>query len=394
MKNLIYLILIITLSYSCSEKDKTIKEVLNDVYEKYSISKSISYDIDYKMKYLNKDDTISIEAKCKLIRDTSDTLFNGFVWHETSDSTELYYDLKKIYSIYHAKKTITEYDAHKGQSWAMTGTVSGDIKDVFFLNIEKLKSILNDTTAKIHMAKATVNNMDYWRVTIKYPDDGDMTDMRKILLINRDEDVIEKISFKVKFQGNYQYTEWSLKNVKFDVVEKDYIKNRVKKFSKAYKYEVYKEEKYVEPELLKNGAHAPDFSGEIYPTGKESNLSDYKGKVVILDFWYMSCFWCIKAIPHMNELYKKYKDKGLIVLGVNSKNNNEKDKHKIPNFLKHNEMSYPIIFTDNTPDSLYLVSGYPTIYMMDKKGKIVFSQAGFSENLKDTLNIILKKLLR
>ncbi|MFC2131863.1 TlpA disulfide reductase family protein [Bacteroidota bacterium] len=393
MKKILLTLLSIAFLLACSEKEKTVEEVLNEVSEIYSEHNSISYNVDFRTKYINIDDTIQVIGSCKLIRDSSDTLFGGIISYETNDSIGVYYNLEKIYSINHKELKITEYDTPFNQKWAITGSTRGDLIQVPFFETQFFLKLTEDTTNKFLIENDMIHNKEHWKITCMFPDGEQFTETEQIFWINKDKYQINKISGRIKYQGNYQYQEWVLKDIEFDKVKKNDIDSEFNKLMKCYKIETYTETDSDDPELLENGSIAPLFSGEKYLSGKTINLQDFKDKIVILDFWFMACHWCNEAIPHLNELFNKYKDKGVVFLGVNSIDIKEKDRKKIPVFLKYNEMNYPIIFIDHKTDSIYHVSGYPTIYLIDRKGKIVFSQAGFSEDLKDTLEVYIKKLI-
>ena len=103
----------------------------------------------------------------------------------------------------------------------------------------------------------------------------------------------------------------------------------------------------------------------------------------------MDCFPCIKAIPHLNEMYHQYKDKGLRVVGVDPFDNNEKDLKRFPNFLNNNTVDYPIVFIDREEVKNFKVRVYPTFYLVDEKGKVLHSQLGFSEEMTEKIDSIV-----
>ena len=72
---------------------------------------------------------------------------------------------------------------------------------------------------------------------------------------------------------------------------------------------------YVEPQLLADGTTAPDFTVQD-KDGKPVKLSDYAGKVVVLDFWATWCGPCMSSMPHTNQVAKKFADQGVVVLAV------------------------------------------------------------------------------
>ncbi len=103
----------------------------------------------------------------------------------------------------------------------------------------------------------------------------------------------------------------------------------------------------------------------------------------------MYCKPCIEAILHLNALYKKYKDDGLIVLGVNLQDNLEKKKERILRFLDHTKVDYLKIFVDKKVDKKDNVSGYPTFYIIDRNGRITYSGAGYGKGTEKELKKVL-----
>ena len=119
---------------------------------------------------------------------------------------------------------------------------------------------------------------------------------------------------------------------------------------------------------------APDFNLKKFDGGM-AKLSDYRGKVVILDFWATWCPPCIKEIPDFVELQKEYGDKGLAILGISLDQN---PKQALPAFIKKYKVNYPILLTDGKVDKAFGgVTGIPTTFVIDRKGEIYKQYVGF-----------------
>ncbi len=113
--------------------------------------------------------------------------------------------------------------------------------------------------------------------------------------------------------------------------------------------------------------------------GEEHTLSDYKGKVVFINFWATWCPPCKKEMPDIEELYQEYNlnQDDLIILGITNPssseypNNSDVSEKEIIAFLKDNEYTFPTLF-DETGEILnqYNISAFPTTFMIDKEGNI------------------------
>jgi cytochrome c-type biogenesis protein len=123
---------------------------------------------------------------------------------------------------------------------------------------------------------------------------------------------------------------------------------------------------------------APDFT-LFDQFGNEHTLSDYKGKVVFLNFWATWCPPCQKEMPHIEELYAEYNfnEDDVVILGVaNPKSddypyNQDVSEDEIKEFLTDNEYTFPVVF-DVTGDIFkkYFIQSFPTTFMIDKEGNI------------------------
>ena len=129
--------------------------------------------------------------------------------------------------------------------------------------------------------------------------------------------------------------------------------------------------------------------------GKPVKLSDYKGKVVILDFWATWCPPCRKEIPHFNDLSKAYGDKGLVVLGVSV---DEGGPAAVKKFKGGNEVGYRIAMVDEKTYGIYQNylpeeerGGIPFTFVLDKDGNIREHYVGYRE--KAEFEKVVKALL-
>jgi len=116
------------------------------------------------------------------------------------------------------------------------------------------------------------------------------------------------------------------------------------------------------------GQTAPDFS-TLNIKGEKVSLSQYRGKVVILNFWASWCPPCKEEMPSMELLHQKFKDQGLVMLAVNVEENGQE---AVTQFLQKNPYSFPILLDeDATIQNTYGVFRFPETFIIDKNGVII-----------------------
>lgn len=135
---------------------------------------------------------------------------------------------------------------------------------------------------------------------------------------------------------------------------------------------------------------APDFTlNDI--NGEKVNLSEFRGKVVLLNFWATWCGPCRAEMPSLNNLYNEFKDKGLVVLAV-SVDTSEKP---VRSFIKDLKLSFPVLMDKNKAVSFdeYGVFGLPTTFLINKNGmiteKIMGEREWDSPQMKEKISRLL-----
>lgn len=124
---------------------------------------------------------------------------------------------------------------------------------------------------------------------------------------------------------------------------------------------------FAEEEIPREGSMAPHFTLTGLD-GKTYELSDYRGKPMLINFWGSWCEPCVREMPAIQRQYEKWKDQGLVVLGVNL----DESKVTVQSFVKQNGVTFPILFDKELRmRDRYAVRYYPTTFYVDAGGKIV-----------------------
>ncbi len=127
---------------------------------------------------------------------------------------------------------------------------------------------------------------------------------------------------------------------------------------------------------------APDFSLPLLAAPGKITLSEYRGDVVYVTFWASWCVPCREEMPFLSALWQRHRDEGLQVIGINV----DEDGEAARKFALDFNIEFPLVRDeDRSVSKLYHVAGYPSHYVLDRRGKVRYSALGFTET--DTLAV-------
>jgi thiol-disulfide isomerase/thioredoxin len=124
---------------------------------------------------------------------------------------------------------------------------------------------------------------------------------------------------------------------------------------------------------------APDFAGlGTWFNSAPLKLADLRGKVVLVNFWTYGCVNCVNTLPHVTALYAKYRDRGLVVVGIHTPEFPfERSASNVQAALKRHGITYPVAQdNDSKTWNAYRNRYWPAQYIVDQNGKIVFQHDG------------------
>ena len=134
------------------------------------------------------------------------------------------------------------------------------------------------------------------------------------------------------------------------------------------------------------GSPAPNISIVDVHTGKTAKLADYRGQVVVLDFFASWCIPCRASLPLTQKIHKRYGGRGLTVMGIDGEG-----RGKIKQFMSGSHYTFPVYTDRDTSASrAYKANAIPTIAIIDKDGRLTFYAVGPQE--KSTMDAELKKV--
>jgi peroxiredoxin len=135
------------------------------------------------------------------------------------------------------------------------------------------------------------------------------------------------------------------------------------------------------------GKPSPDWSLQGLD-GKPHALADYRGQVVVLDFWFRGCGWCVKAMPEMNTLAERFRGRPVAVLGMNT-DAKEEDARFVADAMG---LKYQTLRAQGIPEK-YGVRGFPTVILIGPDGVVRDIHAGYSPTLGADLERAIQEIL-
>jgi thiol-disulfide isomerase/thioredoxin len=122
--------------------------------------------------------------------------------------------------------------------------------------------------------------------------------------------------------------------------------------------------------------------------GRTHALEQYRGKVLVLDFWYRGCGWCMRAMPQVKRIASHYRGRPVAVFGMNN-DHNEEDARFV---VREMQLDYPVLRSQELPGK-YGVQGFPTLIIIDQQGKVADIHVGYSPQLYEEVTAAVDRLL-
>jgi len=135
---------------------------------------------------------------------------------------------------------------------------------------------------------------------------------------------------------------------------------------------------------------APDFTLKSR-NGENLKLSEFRGDVVMVNFWASWCGPCRQEMPLLDQLYKRYQPLGFTILGVNV----EEDSSAAEKVLKDIPVNFPILFDKtNEVSKLYGISAMPSTFLVDRNGNLRYLHKGYLPGYEDEYQRQIRELIR
>ncbi len=126
------------------------------------------------------------------------------------------------------------------------------------------------------------------------------------------------------------------------------------------------------------GSEAPDFTLRKF-AGPTASLSDFRGDLVLLDFWSTTCGPCERQMPHLKSLESEFADDGFRVVSINTDPPQRSRNRNVGHYLEHWDLEFDVLLDDGRAQAAYDVTRIPTMVLVDRDGRFARVYNGFTQ---------------
>jgi thiol-disulfide isomerase/thioredoxin len=400
-QHILFSVLMVT-SITLSAQDPV--ELIHKSFSKCQSVKSGYYEMTFFMHYMDEHDSPITPFTCHFKKLADDSIYSSAFHY-----SQLYEDGEKKYVLYTGNEFVNYFI---GDS---TGTImrkpewASEIKSyshnyTFYSPLTNRKSrplpdessLTDSLYIFSYIGEEDVNDFHCYHVQVNEipvnePDDDYQTLRQEFhFWINTDDYI--PVQFTIAFDmlmnndTMYQFERYTLDKYELELQDIDqYIGlASIPSYVKLEEYKPYEPPPLLPADTIAPVWKLPDLKGDSV------SLMDLKGNIVLVDFFYKSCYPCMQALPALQQLHEKYGDKGVRVIGIDPYDTIEEG---IEEFLAKRGVTYTVLLGGREVAKTYRVSGYPTMYLIDQIGKVITVQVGFGEGVEEELEkIILEHL--
>ncbi|MFD0765207.1 TlpA family protein disulfide reductase [Mucilaginibacter lutimaris] len=373
---------LLILTMLCTSKVYAQISLFDNLINKIENYKSLSYKSVNKRRDMSADTTIALNNEA-FLKAPNDKLFGYHYRLETNHTTEafnriLLYDGKDQTILSLSDSTF--FPSHEG---------TGNFDQSLIGTLKFLRNRYNKKTFKVTQLRDTViNGVTNSHIIANVYDTIENNEhlySNRDYYLNKQTDlpslvtIIGRYKYNGLVSGYYDETRYS--DYKMDNTD---INDSLFLIPKGF---TPRQDKAANA-LLAVGTSAPDWT-LFDANGKQTSLNDLKGKVVMMDFYYIGCSGCMASINPLKAIYEKYKNKGLVIASLTARDS----KKAVLDFEKRYKISYSGYIGAADVVRSYNVTAFPTFYFIDKAGKIANVFVGYTPDFENKLNTIISKLL-
>lgn len=378
------------LNANLSAQDQ-VQKFLNNYLDKRDSYTAFRSKVDLDSKLFNMNAPVLISANVEIVRAQHDTIFGAWLYVET-DSLLFIYNHGRLYRVDKKNGTIQTAIAAENPGLWISSTWVGDFTEQAFISKNQTaRTILSNAEIQHKIVDTLISSWPCKGFYYYPPDQDNFTDQSVFVAIDTIEHMLRKRTTSIWFQENEQYRAWTYDHPTYGQQTELTLlsKELVSKLATASKYEAFMSNDSIMKAIDYSSLH-----GKIMGTQTLLDVKNIDADVILLDFWYSSCYPCMKTIPEINKLYDHFKGQKVAVYGVNIIDDEVSNKSRIEKYVRNNPMHYQTIMADNKVYASWVPKGYPTLLILDRNFNLIYENTGYSETMEAELSEIINTQLR
>ncbi len=353
------------------------KDVLLKAYNKLKNSECGSYTVEYYRKNLFSVDTVHYKGYVNFFLN-ADSSFNNYFFRLNGQQSTLKYD-----SLYYQNNEVS-------RQYTVSNRLARNVSNYHcFIDIINYKNLLkycSDTSYKIKIAgNQLINGKKCYNVQLSL-NTGDEFAGDINIFIDKEKYSITSLQYAFYYQKETQFESITINNLVLNThykctLNEIYYRQLADSIEKNFTCFQFSGEKKTLPSFNVFDT-IPDFN-LTSDSGGQTRLYDLKDSLIILDFWYISCYPCMKISPKLNEIQRKY---GAIkVLSIN----NYDDKSKIISHRNKYDIKYEILIGSGEIASAFRIRGYPTVIIVNNKFQVLKIIEGYHDKILEEIEKVI-----
>ncbi len=360
----------------------TAREVLKEVATKLQSLEAVAYDLTVEVNYASEAYHQKAQMKAYLQFDPKVAFGARFQFHSNRE-TYVYNGSESFY-VAHRDKTVR----------TKTAPQPSELANRYFINSlfalrEALPKLLAEQEINISFNSNRVDERDVY--TVDLPLQSKVIDSTgKIRDIENDITVVYRFVIEAATMLPIEVTRLDpngdFMKATFDKLDR----SPALPTDESWYYSRFRGDYSIDPARKKlspvaSGSEAPNWSLPIAGSAEVMDLGDFKGRLLLIEFWISHCGHCIAAVEKLNTIRETYPTEQLGVVAIN----NGDPKYVVARFAENNEPMYTLLEGNTEVMQAYGIDGYPSVALIDEDGKVVF--AGRFD-AKQTAKIIARRL--
>jgi peroxiredoxin len=266
------------------------------------------------------------------------------------------------------------------------GNIAGALVQTALLDPKKLTDLLEPPSELSYEGMEECAGVQCHVILRKHPGDEATSDLQDRWFLGVEDKLPRRVVSKSNRLGEPQATVLELSELRINgkLSETSFVVDAPEGF------ETEEVKPKPRPELLPVGSDAPLWTLQT-PSGDPVSLESLRGSVVVLDFWGTWCVPCIKGMPGIQKVHERFEKEGVKVFGVSCREGAKADPAAV---MKRLGLSYGLLLQGDKLAEDYHVTGYPTLYIIDEKGKILYAFDGYVEIMDELIISKIEKHLQ